>query len=109
MSALFNESLKKAGLPVVEHAQGIAMMGPASQEWQNLWVGRRLRHGDDPILRHACASARARVDDSGNIRPSKRHSRGLIDPLVAAIMAVHAWALGQGTAPSMYEQGVGVG
>ncbi len=109
MSALFNESLKKAGLPVVEHAQGIAMMGPASQEWQNLWVGRRLRHGDDPILRHACASAHARVDDSGNIRPSKRHSRGLIDPLVAAIMAVHAWALGQGTAPSMYEQGVGVG
>jgi len=109
MSALFNETLKGKGLQVAEHGQGIAMMGPASQEWQNLWVGRRLRHGGDPILRHACANAACKTDDAGNVRPSKAYSRGLIDPLVAAMMAVHAWALGQGTQPSMYETGAGVG
>ena len=109
MSALFNETLKSLGLPVAEHGQGIAMMGPAAQAWQNLWVGRRLRHGGDPILRMACANAQCRVDDAGNVRPSKAHSRGLIDPVVAAMMAVHAWALDQGTQPSMYEDGAGVG
>jgi len=109
MSALFNETLKANGLPVAEHGQGIAMMGPASQAWQNLWVGRRLRHGGDPVLRTACANAAVRVDDAGNVRPSKAHSRGLIDPVIAAMMAVHAWALDQGTTPSMYEDGIGVG
>ena len=105
MSSYFNESLKAAGLPVAEHGQGISMMGRASQVWQNLWVGRKILHGGDPILRAACANAAAKVDDAGNVRPSKRHSRGLIDPLVAGMMAVHAWALSKGNAPSQYETG----
>lgn len=109
MTALFNENLKKAGMPAAEHSMGIVMMAPASQTWQNLWVGRRLRHGGDPILRAACANAQCKVDDAGNIRPTKSHSRGLIDPVIAAMIAVHSWSLDQGTAPSMYEAGIGVG
>jgi len=109
MAAYFNETLKAAGLPVVEHPQSIAVMGPASQDWQNLWVGRRIRHGGDPILRSACSNAAAKVDEAGNVRPSKKHSRGLIDPLVAAIMAVHSWSNSLGAGPSMYETGSGVG
>ena len=109
MAAYFIETLKAAGLPVVEHPQSIGVMGPAAQDWQNLWVGRKLRHGDDPILRTACANAAVKTDEAGNVRPSKAHSRGLIDPLIAAMMAVHSWALSQGTAPSMYEDGAGVG
>ena len=105
MAAYFNETLKAAGLPVFEHAQSISMMAAATQDWQNLWVGRRLRHGGDPILRAACANAAVKQDDAGNIRPSKASSRTLIDPLVASIMAVHSWALSQGAAPSMYESG----
>jgi phage terminase large subunit-like protein len=84
-------------------------MGPASQDWQNLWVGRRLRHGGDPILRTACANAVVQRDSSGNLKPDKASPRALIDPLIAAMMAVHSWALSQGTAPSMYEDGTGVG
>jgi phage terminase large subunit-like protein len=109
MAAYFNESLRAEGLPVAEHSQSISMMAPASQTWQNLWVGRKIRHSNDPILRSACANAQAKVDDAGNVRPTKAHSRGLIDPLVAAIMAVHAWSLDQGAPPSMYEDGTGVG
>lgn len=109
MAAYFIETLKAAGLPVVEHPQSIGVMGPAAQDWQNLWVGRRLRHGDDPILRAACANAAVKVDDAGNVRPTKAGSRTLIDPLIAAMMAVHSWALSQGAAPSMYEAGIGVG
>ena len=109
MAAYFNESLKAEGLPVAEHSQSLSMMAPASQTWQNLWVGRKVRHSGDPILRSACANAQAKVDDAGNVRPTKAHSRGLIDPLVAAIMAVHAWSLDQGAPPSMYEDGTGVG
>ena len=109
MAGFFNETLKAAGLPVVEHGQGIALMGPAAQSWQNLFVGRKLRHSGDPILRSACANAAAKVDDAGNVRPSKSHSRGLIDPLIAAMMAVNAWSRSLGTGPSMYEDGAGVG
>jgi phage terminase large subunit-like protein len=91
---------------VMEHSQGIATMAPACQFWQDLWTDRRIRHGGDPLLRAACANAAVRTDDAGNVRPVKSRSRGLIDPLVAAIMACHAWARDTGGAgPSMYESG----
>ena len=89
---------------VLEHSQGIATMAPACQFWQDLWVDRRLRHAGDPLLRAACANAAVRTDDAGNVRPVKSRNRGLIDALIAAIMAVHSWARDTGGAgPSIYE------
>jgi len=115
-SQMFNEMLGKhfgdgrGNRPVVlEHPQGIGTMAPASQTWQELWVAGKFRHSQDPILRAACANTAVIVDDAGNIRPSKGRSRGIIDPLVAAVMAAHAWSLDCATTGSMYEQGVGVG
>jgi len=108
-ASYFTETLLADGLPVVLHQQSMRMMAPAAQTWQDLWVARRFRHGNDPVLRAACANAAVKTDDAGNLYPVKGRSRGLIDPCIAALMGVHAWALSQGTAPSMYEAGVGVG
>lgn len=108
-ASYFTETLLADGLPVVLHQQSMRMMAPAAQTWQDLWVARRFRHGGDPVLRAACANAAVKTDDAGNLYPVKGRSRGLIDPCIAALMGVHAWALSQGTAPSMYEQGAGVG
>jgi phage terminase large subunit-like protein len=107
-STYFIETLLLDGVPVVTHKQSLEMMAAASQDWQNLWVARRFRHGGDPVLRMCAANAGIWTDNNGNFRPVKDRSRGLIDGLVAAMMSVHAWSLSRGTAPSMYEQGVGV-
>jgi phage terminase large subunit-like protein len=107
-SSYFIETLEADGLPVVGHLQSMTNMAPATQEWQNLWVARRFRHGGDPILRMCCANATIWEDNNGNIRPVKDKKRGLIDGLIAAIMGVHAWTLSVGDGPSMYESGVGV-
>ena len=107
-SSYFIETLVADGLPVVTHKQSLDMMAAASQDWQNLWVARRFRHGGDQVLRMCCANAGVWTDNNGNFRPIKDTSRGLIDGLIAAMMGVHAWSLGRGTAPSMYEQGLGV-
>ena len=47
--------------------------------------------GDDPIFRNACAQAIPFRDSNGNIKVNKSKRTHIIDPLVAAIMAVHAW------------------
>jgi len=108
-SSYFIETLEgQDGLPVVGHLQSMAHMAPATQEWQNIWVARRFRHGGDPILRMCCANATVWEDNNGNIRPIKDAKRGLIDALIAGIMGVHAWAESVGEGPSMYEMGVGV-
>ena len=107
-SSYFIETLASDGLPVAGYKQSLELMAPATQEWANLWVSRRFHHGGDPILRMCCANAAVWTDSNGNMRPVKDKSRGLIDGLIAAMMGVHTWALSQGTAPSMYESGVGV-
>jgi phage terminase large subunit-like protein len=107
-SSYFIETLEADGLPIAAHKQSLELMAPATQEWQNLWVARRFRHGSDPVLRMCCANAAVWTDANGNMRPVKDKSRGLIDGVIAAMMGVHVWALSQGSGPSMYEMGVGV-
>jgi phage terminase large subunit-like protein len=66
-------------------------MGPGCQLWQQYWVARKLRLGPDPIMRNACAQAVPIRDSNGNIKVNKAKRTHVIDPLVAAIMALHCW------------------
>ena len=88
---MFAEQAVSKGLPLETYSQGIATMGPGCQLFQQLWVGRKFVVGDDPILRNACAVAVPIRDTNGNIKVNKSKRTHIIDPLVAAIMAVHAW------------------
>ena len=100
-STFFAESCVNEGLPLATYSQGIATMGPGCQLWQQYWVGNRLRVGNDPVLRNACRTAIPIRDTNGNIKIDKRIKSTIIDPLVAAIMALHAWG---GEARSVYEE-----
>ena len=94
------EQLQADGFPLTTYRMGIATFGPGCNLWQNLWAGKRLVVGDDPILRRACAEAEAKRDVNGNIRPVKSREYCAIDPLVASIIACHVWG---GQRASCYE------
>jgi phage terminase large subunit-like protein len=82
---------------------GSSTFAPGCQLFQNLWVGKKLVVGDDPILRRACAEAVPKRGMSGYVRPEKSREYCVIDPLVASIMAVHCWG---GKRSSCYESDV---
>ena len=102
-SKLLAEELIAEGVPLQPYSMGISTFGPGCQLFGNLWVGGRLVVGDDPILRRSCAEAEAKADMNGNVRPVKSRSNCIIDPLVAAIIAVHVWG---GRRSSCYEDEV---
>lgn len=97
---MFAEMAVGEGLPLQLYSQGIATMGPGCQLWQQLWVGHKFVVGDDPVFRHACAQAIPIRDSNGNVKVNKAKYTHVIDPLVAAIMAVHSWG---GESRSCYE------
>jgi hypothetical protein len=52
-------------------------------------------------LRASAREAITQRDRNGNVRPIKSRASCILDPLVASIMAVHAWG---GKAASCYEE-----
>ena len=97
------ERLAEHGAPIQAYSMGSSTFAPGCQLFQNLWVGRKLVVGDDPILRRACAEAMPKRGMSGYVRPEKSREYCVIDPLVASIMAVHCWG---GKRSSCYESEV---
>lgn len=94
------ETLINDGVPLQTYRMAISTFGPGCSLFNNLWLGKKLVVGDDPIFRRACAEAVAKTDLNGNIRPAKSREHSIIDPLVAAIMALHCWG---GQTASYYE------
>lgn len=77
---------------VFEMGQGFASMSPAMKETERLILQGRIRHGGNPVLRHALQSLAVKSDPAGNIKPDREHSTGRIDPFVAGAMSIDAWA-----------------
>ena len=75
------------GFAIVEHGQGYGSMSAPSKEFERLVVGRSLRHGGHPVLRWNAANVAVETDAAGNVKPTKGHSSGRIDGIVAAVMA----------------------
>ena len=75
-------------LPFVPHGQGFKDMGPSVEEMERLVLDAKLRHGGNPLLRWCLSNVAVITDPAGARKPAKDRSRGRIDPLVAAIMAV---------------------
>jgi phage terminase large subunit-like protein len=94
------EQCEADGIPMTAYRMGISTFGPGCQLWQNLWAGGKLKIGDDPIMRRACAEAMTQQDRNGNVRPVKARKNCIIDPLVAGIIAIHTWG---GKRASCYE------
>jgi len=74
--------------PLVPHGQGFRDMSPSVEAFERAVLDGALRHGASPLLRWCLSNAVLDTDPTGARKPTKARSRGRIDPLIAAVMAV---------------------
>lgn len=72
----------------VEFGQGFASMSPAIRELESMLLGRKLAHGDHPILTMCANNATTVKDPAENRKFVKGRQSGRIDGMVALAMAV---------------------
>ena len=66
-------------------------------------MGRKIRHGGNPVLRWHASNAVVRRDAAGNIKLDKEKSRRKIDGMAALVNAVGAAIAHPDEGPSVYE------
>jgi len=78
------------GIDVKPVGQGYASMSAPTKLLETLVLGQRIRHGGNPALALQVSNMQVRVDDAGNIKPTKQHSHSTarIDSAVGMIMAL---------------------
>lgn len=89
-AAMVSQKLQEMGGDewVVPIGQGFASMSPPMKELGNLIAGKKLAHGNNPILTWMADNLVAVKDAAGNVKPDKSKSREKIDGMVALIMAL---------------------
>lgn len=80
--------LEDEGLTMVEVRQGFKSMSPPMKEIEQLVMGKKLAHGNHPVLRWNVGNVEVKIDENENIRPVKDKSKERIDGLVAMINAM---------------------
>jgi len=78
------------GIDVKPFGQGFASMSAPSKLLETLCVSKRLRHAGNPVLAWQMSNVQVKIDDAGNIKPTKKnsHSTARIDGAVSLIMAL---------------------
>ena len=66
-------------------------------------LGKRLRHGGNPVLRWMASNIAVVQDAAGNLKPAKDKSSERIDGIVALIMAIGRAVSGQATPEPQYQ------
>lgn len=92
------------GFNMVMVGQGFASMSGPSKELEKLIIGGQLLHDGDPVTRWAAMNVSIESDAAGNIKPSKAKSTERIDPIVALVMAVGRYTVGEQDAGSPYDE-----
>ncbi len=97
------------GFEMVPFGQGFASMSAPSKEFEKLILGKKYRHGGNPVLAWNIANMAQETDAAGNIKPSKKKSTERIDGGVALIMATGLICLAKPDDDSVYnEEGRGL-
>ncbi|HKV17366.1 MAG TPA: terminase TerL endonuclease subunit [Reyranella sp.] len=76
------------GINMVEFIQGSRSYSGPTKELQALLLGRRIDHGDNPVLRVMASNLKVQRDKNLNEMPHKAQSTGRIDGMCALIMAL---------------------
>lgn len=78
------------GIEVKPYGQGYASMSAPTKLLESLVLGGRLRLGDNKAIALHLSNMQVRVDDAGNIKPTKQHSHSTarIDAAVALVMSL---------------------
>lgn len=72
----------------VEFGQGYVSMSPALRELETMLLGKKLKHGNHPLLTMCAANAVVDKDSAENRKFTKAKATGRIDGMVALAMAV---------------------
>ncbi len=82
--------LKGDGMELVLVRQGYGTMSPFSKNFETLLRGRRINHGNNPILAWNMSCTTIQQDTAENIKPVKpdRKTGKRIDGIIATIMAL---------------------
>jgi len=91
------------GLEMVPFGQGYASMSAPAKELEKLVIGKRLRHGNNPVLAWMASNVTIEQDAAGNIKPSKNKSTEKIDGIVSLVMAIGRAISTGPVKPSVYE------
>lgn len=101
---LAGELKEQDGLPVEFIRQGFLSLSAPTKELKRLAMGKRIRHGGNPVMKWMAGNAVAVADEAQNIKLSKKKSRLKIDGMAALVNAVAAaTAGGAGAGDSVYE------
>lgn len=90
-AAKLTQDLSGAGFNMVQFGQGYSSMSAPTKELLNLVLGKKIRHGGQPVLRWMADCMTVKQDPAGNLKPCKpdRGKSGKrIDGMVALIMGV---------------------
>jgi len=89
-AAHLTTQLTAEGVAVKPYGQGYASMSAPLKLLSTLTMSRRIRHGGNPALALQVSNMQVKMDDAGNIKPTKAHSHATarIDAAVALVMAL---------------------
>ena len=83
---LATDLLNVDGLPVELFGQGFASMSAPSKEFERLFMGLGIEHGNNPVALWMAKNVAIDTDPADNIKPTKERSSGKIDGIVSAII-----------------------
>ena len=80
--------LEQDGLEVAYFGQGYRSMSAPAKVLEASVISKKLRHGNNPVLRWNASVCAHEDDAAGNIKPSKKRSFERIDGIVATVMGI---------------------
>ncbi|KKM21806.1 hypothetical protein LCGC14_1631730 [marine sediment metagenome] len=97
------ELAEEDGFDMIQFRQGFLSMSPPTKEIMRLVLGRRIRHGGNPVLRWMADNCVARTDPAANIKLDREKSADKIDGMVALVMALDLLTRLEKEGQSVYE------
>jgi phage terminase large subunit-like protein len=100
---MLNQKLADEGFDTLEIRQGMKSLSPPTKELETLILGKRIHHGNNPVLRWMFENVMIITDENDNRRPDKKKSREKIDGIVALIMAISRAMVHKDDTRSVYD------
>lgn len=82
------QTIDPDGERLIEYPMNFKNFSEPMKQLEVLLKSKRIAHNGNPVLRWMFGNIAIRTDENENIRPSKKHSTGRIDGMVALIMAL---------------------
>lgn len=104
-----SEDSKFADKRLVQFGQGYKSISPPLKEFETMILGRKIIHGNNPVLRFMADSAIVVKDPADNKKFDKAKSTSRIDGLVATVMALDRALKHKRAQESIYDKRVASG